>query len=358
MIKKILIILGLLPIVLKGQDMHFTQFNEHHALINPALTGSSEETRAVLGYRKQWRKAAGSSYKSYGASYESKVLKGSWKKKELGAKPYREQSIGRLGAGLSVYRDKIGDADMGQTQVNLSTAAFIPVTHWSFLSAGIQAGYAWRRMDQTTLIFPNQYQAGGYSSAIGSGEDVPLTRYRYFDLSTGVMWAYGYDDRGFTYTRNTQARFGVAAYHLTQPNLRVIGNSSERLYMKIVVHGDMTFNWKKSNVAVNPSFLFQIQGPQKQLLMGVLVKYYLVHNNARYTNFVRNTCVSAGLSYRSGDAVAIQCLYETEERYAYGISYDLNISPLRKANHLRGGPELMVRFTPKKSALEAKPKGD
>lgn len=352
----LLLLISLTPLFSGAQDMHFSQYTEHHALINPALTGANDNVRAVMGYRNQWRTAAGSAFKSYGASYEAKVLKGSWMQQTEVPKKYREQDIGRLGAGLSVYRNVAGEGDMGQTQLNLSTAAFIPVSHWSFLSAGIQAGYSWRRVDQTTMIFPNQYLPGGYDASLGSGETVPLNRYRYFDLSTGLMWAYGYQNRGFSFTRNTQARFGIATYHLTRPNLRVIGNAAENLKMRFVLHGDMTFTIKKSNYAVNPSFLAQLQGNQKEIIVGVLVKYFIANNHARYTNVVKNTAVSAGLNYRNKDAIAIQFLYESEEKYAFGLSYDLNISPLRKANHLRGGPELLIRLTPRKSVIEQKNK--
>jgi type IX secretion system PorP/SprF family membrane protein len=355
----VIYLLAALPLFTLAQDMHFTQFNEHQSLVNPGLIGTAEDARATLGYKNQWRKASGAPYKSFGAAYEAKVLKGSWKKKkDHMPKNFREQDIGRLGAGLSVYRDKVGDGDMGQTQINLTTSAFVPITHWSFLSAGLQAGFAWRRMDQTSLVYPNQYLPGGYDGTMSSGETMLADRYRYFDLSTGVVWAYGYQEKGFSYTKSMKARFGVAAYHLTRPNLRVLGNASERLLMKIVVHGDVIMNIKKTNYAINPTFLVQFQGKQKEIQAGVMLKYYLVHNNARYTSFVRNTSVNAGISYRLKDAASIRLLYEMEEKYAFGLSYDINVSSLRKANHLRGGPELLIRYTPRSTVGERKTSAD
>jgi type IX secretion system PorP/SprF family membrane protein len=334
----------------KAQDMHFSHFNEHYALINPALTGATSEYRAVLGYKNQWRTAAATPYKTYGASFETKVLGGKWKRADELPKKHREQDVGRLGAGLSVYRDKAGEGDMGLTQANLSIAGYVPTGHWSFLSMGIQSSIAFRRVDQTTLIFPNQYTIGGYDTGLNSGEEIPLERYRYMDFAGGMLWSYGYTEKNFIGSKQTKAKFGFAAYHLTQPNLRVIGRAEEKLYMKYVAHGDMLFSIRNSYVALAPSFLFQMQGSSRELMAGATVKYYL-SNNTRFTGNVKSTCLNFGLYYRSGDAIITQFMVEYEEEYAFGFSYDFNISPLRKANKLRGGPEFVIRITPQESFL-------
>src|SRR4051812_28140819 len=83
---------------MQAQDLHFSQFNEHHALVNPALTGATDQYMGIMSYKNQWRKASGAPYKTFGTSFEGKVLGGSWKKGDLLPKTYREQNIGRLGA--------------------------------------------------------------------------------------------------------------------------------------------------------------------------------------------------------------------------------------------------------------------
>lgn len=331
----------------QAQDMHFTQYYEHHALVNPALAGSEQDVRMVAASKSQWRKAAGTSYKSYGLSVDGKLLKGSWEKPKRGMRRKYDTDVGRLGGGFSVYRDKAGEAALGQIQLNGNLAAFVPVTKRSFISAGVQAGWAWRRMDGTDLIYPNQYRPGGYDASTFSGETMPVDRYRFFDLSAGAMWAYGFSQRGFIYTKLTKLRLGAAAYHLTTPKLRTVGNAGEDLKMKLVAHGDLLFNFKESNFAFTPNFIFQMQGKQIELLTGVMVKYYLVHSQARYTKNVKNTSINGGLAFRTKDALALTVLYESEERYAIALSYDINISKLRQANNLRGGPELMLRYTPR-----------
>lgn len=346
MIRKFIYLLLLLPCIAMGQDFQFSQYYEHHSLINPALTGTEQDIRAVLDTKSQWKKAAGKSYKTFGTAIDGKVLKGTWEKEKKGQPKKYKTDVGRIGAGMSVYRDKAGDAGLSQLQLNGSVAAFLPVSKFSFLSCGVQAGWQWRRQEIVDLIYPNQYRPGGYDISTYNGETLPADKYRFFDLSTGFMWAYGYSQKGFLYSKQMKARIGAAAYHLTTPKLRTLGNAAEDLKMKYVLHGDMLFNYKKTDIGINPNFVVQMQGKQLTAMAGVLVKYYLQHSQAHYTKFVKNTSVCGGLSYRTNDAISLTCLYESEEKYAVGLSYDLNINGLRKANHLRGGPELMIRFTP------------
>lgn len=333
-----------------AQDMHFSQFQDHHALINPALTASKGEFQALMAYKNQWKKVAGAPYRSFGFSYETKVLSGGWRKQDLLPRRYRKQDVGRLGAGLSIYRDKAGEGDMGLTQINLSLASYIPTGHWSFLSVGLQGSMAFRRIDQTTLIYPNQYAPGGYDVSLNSFEEVPLDRYRYFDFGTGALWSYGYTARNFVGSRTTKARFGASAFHITQPNLRVIGRAEEKLYMKMVVHGDMQLPIRNTYLALAPAFLVQLQGPSKEILAGTMVKYFL-SQSTHFTGNIASSCVNFGLYYRTGDAVIAQFLLEYEEQFAFGFSYDYTISSLKQANRLRGGPEFMFRMTPQENFL-------
>jgi type IX secretion system PorP/SprF family membrane protein len=338
--------------MLKAQDMHFSQFNEHPSLMNPALAGAGRNYRASLANKTQWKKVS-TPYKSFGVSLDGKILSGSWKRADDLPKKHREQNIGRLGAGLSIYRDKAGDGDMGLTQSNLSLATFLPTGHWSFISVGLQASLALRRMDATSLVFPNQYNGTGYDADMNSGENIPFDRYRYFDFAAGALWSYGYVEKKFLSSSERRARFGAAAYHITQPNLRVIGRTSEKLFMKLVVHGDMLFSLRNSYLALAPSFLFQMQGPSKEILVGGMLKYY-TSTNTHFTGMKKSTCLNYGLYYRSQDAIMLQFLLEYEEQYAIGLSYDLNISPLHKASRYRGGLEFTLRITPQEEFLYQK----
>jgi hypothetical protein len=112
--------------------------------------------------------------------------------------------------------------------------------------------------------------------------------------------------------------------------------------MKIVAHGDLFYSLRGTYLALAPSFLAQVQGPAKELLAGALLKYY----QGVDTRFTMSSCVDFGLFYRVGDAIIMQILFEYEGWCTFGLSYDYNVSSLRKANKFRGGPEVIIRITP------------
>jgi type IX secretion system PorP/SprF family membrane protein len=348
-IKLITVVLSLLSIVSVAQDMHFSQFNEQPALLNPALSGATKRYRISMGYKNQWKKVS-DPYKTFGVSIDGKILKGSWRAEDMSPLTHRQQDIGRIGGGLSIYRDVAGAGDMSLTQINGSLAGFIPTGHWSFLSVGLQAGMNMKRIDQTTLIFPNQFDGLGYSADVNSGEDVPLDRYRFFDFAAGALWSYGYADKGFVSSRRTSAKFGLAAYHLTQPDLRVIGRASEQLNMKFVAHGDLLLSIANSSMALNPSFLFQMQGPFMEIVVGTMVKYYTTEST-KFTGVKKTTSWDFGVFYRNADAIIMQIMLEYEEQYSFGFSYDINFSSLSQSTRYRGGPEFVIRITPQDDYL-------
>lgn len=329
-----------------SQDMHFSQFNETPALINPALTGV-HGLRASLSYRSQWKKVA-TPYKSQGISFEMKTGGGKKKKEDekFGTKS-TDAPKSYLGYGLSLYKDKSGDAKMILNQINLSVAGFVPLGQKSYLSAGLQASYARRKMNNPAFIYPNQYVEGGYDSGIDSGEETYGERFGYLDFGAGFQWTYDSEERGLLKEpAQMRGHFGAAIYHITQPAQKLAAKSAETLLFKYVAHGDLLFSIKKSRVALHPSFLFQMQGKAMEITVGSLVKYNLNSNNTRYTNYRKRSTASAGFYFRTFDAVIFQGLYEFQERYAVGLSYDFNVSRLRPASHMRGGTELMLRFTP------------
>src|SRR5436190_23694229 len=108
-----------------AQDMHFSQFNEQPALMNPALAGAEKRYRISMGYKNQWHKVT-TPYKTFGVSLDGKILKGRWTRADMVPVTHRQQDIGRLGGGLSIYRDVAGAGDMSLTQINGSLAGFVP----------------------------------------------------------------------------------------------------------------------------------------------------------------------------------------------------------------------------------------
>jgi hypothetical protein len=109
-----------------------------------------------------------------------------------------------------------------------------------------------------------------------------------------------------------------------------------------VLHGEATIGVPGTTMAFIPSFLFQFQGNSKDLLLGLMTKYYF-KEDSKYTGFNKRSAFGIGAALRTGDALIISSQVEIGQ-YAFGFSYDINVSGLTKASIGRGGPEIFIRF--------------
>ncbi len=331
---------------LRSQDLHFSQFNENPALVNPALAGANGYVRASTVYKNQWRSVT-SPYKTMGASVDMRTT---GKRKRAGKFGYaRDREQGLLGGGLAVYRDRAGDGLLGLTQLNLTISTFVPTGKRSFLSVGLQGAYVQRKLEYSNYVFPNQYNGLGYDSNMDSRELLDAHSFRYIDVAGGLLWSFGQDERTFVSHREIKGKIGASAYHVTQPPQNFIDPSKASLLMKYVAHGDVLISLNDF-MAIAPSFIYQMQGQSTELIAGALYKYYTT-GDTKYTGFVKRTTLGMGAYYRNNDALILLFLLEFKENYAIGLSYDIQTSNLSGASRRRGGLELTLRYRSANSFL-------
>jgi len=91
-----------------------------------------------------------------------------------------------------------------------------------------------------------------------------------------------------------------------------------------------------------PSLLVMEQGKQNEITVGMLMKFEM-KEAAKITGFIKGGSVLMGGYYRNKDAVAPYFGFEFAS-YAFGVSYDLNISGLKTVTNSRGGVEIMLRL--------------
>lgn len=325
-----------------AQDLHFSQYNENPALLNPALTGAISPIRAALTYKDQWRSVA-VPYQTYGASFEKRFALG-----PEAATP-RTGKLSRLGAGLAVYNDKAGDAAFGQTRAMLSLAGFIPASRKSYISAGLQAAMVQRKLNQGALLFPSQYNGAFHDPSLSSGENFAAQSFIHPEVAAGFLWSYAQDESRIALNDHMRANAGLAVYRLNKPAMKFLATGAD-MSMKMVVHGEFLFCKAQSNVAYVPSFLVQIQGASREIVAGAMVKYYM-KTNSKYTGLVKRLSMNFGCYYRNRDAFILSMMYEKEDTFAFGISYDVNVSQLSAATASRGGIELAVRYAPRNNVI-------
>lgn len=317
--------------LIKGQDVHFSQYTQAPLLINPALTGMMDGNhRVLLNYKSQWT-SLGAPYKTMGFSYDTHILQNT------------TRSGSYLGIGLLAFKDQAGDSKLGQTQVNASLSGVIKVNEINALSLGIQCGYAQRSISLDNLKWGNQYDGSNYNSNLPSNEVNGFNAYSFADVNAGAVWQYRKDQETFA-EGNSFSKFdvGISVAHLTKP-IQKYYDLEETLNRKLVVHASTEFDIKGSRAAIIPSIVYIRQGVLKELVTGAMVKYKINQRTSKYTRAGKTSSLYAGVQMRMKDAIIPMIMYE-REGYAIGMSYDFNSSGLNTVSSGRGGYEISLRF--------------
>lgn len=314
---------------IKAQDVHFSQFNQAPLIQNPAMAGAASPLQATINYRSQWRSIT-VPFKTSAASFHMRL------KKNRNQKNY-------FGMGLNFFNDHSGDGQLVTTVVNYSVAFHVQIKRNHHLGLGLQAGYGQRRIDTQAFQWGSQYEAAGFNPNVATGENYGSQAFSYLDLSGGLVWAYDNKSgkmkvQGNNYSKGSA---GISLFHFNRPNYS-FNATGERLMMKYVVHGNFLQSLGGSKVAINPGFLAYRQGPNRQLMLGSLVRYDLL-SESKYSNKFENVGASLGAYYRIGDAIVVSSLIELGA-WNFGFSYDATLSTLRQATNGRGGFEISIGY--------------
>jgi len=331
--KKLTIISVVLIIAIQirctAQDIHFSQFNEAPMLLNPALTGSfNGDHRAILNYKNQWGSVA-KPYQTYAFSYDAGLFK-------------QRFQTGYLGIGISVFKDIAGDMKFGTSQANLSVAYHQELNDNNELAAGIQGGYTGRSLDPTGEEWDNQYDGTGFNGNLSSGETSTFQNFSYGDFSGGLVWNYFSKEMYSTANNALKLNLGACVDHINQPKLSFYQIKNDKLFMKYTVHGGAWIGLKNTNTSIIPSFAFWKQGSSQEIMAGTMFRFRL-KEESKYTGFVKESAFSLGGFYRVKDA-AIACVQFEIGSWAFGVSYDVNVSGLKVASSGRGGLEVFMRY--------------
>lgn len=330
---------------LEAQDLHFSQFNEQPALINPALMGATASSRVAIAYRNQWRSVS-LPYTSYGVSAETRFKTSEWLQAgNSRSMTFKQRVGGRLAGGISVYKDNAGDGSFGTTRVNLSLASFVPVGKSSFLSMGLQGGIVQTVANASKLLFPNQYNGAGYDASVPSNESFQAQNTFNADLAGGLLWTYGQNDRSLLGHRQLKAAVGLSFYHITQSYTSLLLKGKYERSVRFTAHGNVLVSLSNRDFALEPSYLVQSRLSSNEIVAGAMLRHY-VKMDSKYTGLERRSYFGLGLYYRNKDAAILSAAIEVKEQWRIGLSYDLNLSRLRVGTNAKGGVELTMRYTP------------
>lgn len=321
-----------------AQDARFSQLTATPMLNNPALTGViNGQLRLTGNYQTLFTTLNRSEgYRSVAAAAELR-------------RPVGNGNF--AGFGIQLQHDRAGESDFVRSQGALSASYQQQLTQGrrrgnaQFLSGGVQLGLGQRGFDMNKLWYSEQYfvdpitRDAYLDRSLASGEPGGgIGGQIYLDVSAGVAWF-------ATFAERTSAYAGIAAYHLSQPNVSPVAGYSDPLHRRYVLYAGGELPLGTGGFSLLPAVRAMRQGPSFSSLIGANVRYtqrewreiaLRVGSWLQWTNRE-----DAGVG--PGAVVAVVAL-ETEE-VQLGLSYDLTVGPLSLNTGTRGGFELSIIYT-------------
>ena len=244
---------GFVALTLRAQDAAFSQFYANPMYLNPAYAGNTECGRLNLNYRNQWPSVS-NAYVTYSLAYD--------------------QSLAAInsGYGLMVMNDQQGYGAYNRTAINAYYSYQLRLTSSTNLSFGVRGAYYQEKLAWEKLTFASQLASKIDPNDIDTYEDMPKNnQISTVDFGAGLL--FGYEDAFFA---------GVAADHLTQPQLGFYETESIPLDLKLTVHAGAVINlteggfgrYRQDDITIEPNVMFVNQGIFSQLNAGVYVNMY------------------------------------------------------------------------------------
>lgn len=316
----------------QAQDIHFSQYYEAPMSVNAALTGYfNGDHRFIMNYRDQWR-SVGFPYKTFAFSYDMGVKKVS-------------SETGYLALGAIVCNDKAGDLNLSTSQAILNIAYHLKVSDNQTFGAAISGGFGQKSMNMSNARWDDQYNplTGQFDPNKLSGETNSFNSFVYPDLGFGLLYSIRNDDSYMSSNDGIRGNIGFGVHHINSPKLEFFtGSDTTRLSPRLAAHGNVLIGISNTNFAVHPGFLFLRQGKMQEILIGSNFRY-TIRERSKYTGFISDAFFNLGGFVRTKDAFVVNAQIELDD-FAFGLSYDFNVSQLRAASSIRGGLEFSLRY--------------
>lgn len=297
--KVYVLIMIVISFVAKSQDNQYSQFFANKIYLNPAFTGTEVCPRVILGFRDQWPGMQGE-YVSYTASYD--------------------QTINKVGFGVLFNSDDAGRGILKTNNVSLIASPKVRINHEWTASFALEGGIVSKRLDNSTLIYPNQLSSTGLN---GNPQEITEDKgVLNTDFSVGALFYSSY------------LYFGYSMHHVMGPNISFADNPDGVLYRRHTSHVGVNIDLpappheRRLGKAprISPQIIFQQQGPARELNLG------LYYTKNKFTS---------GIWYRNEDSV-ILLMGVQSRKFSFGFSYDITISKL--SNNTFGALELSTAY--------------
>jgi type IX secretion system PorP/SprF family membrane protein len=305
----------------RAQDLHFSQFYEAPLLRNPSLAGLFEgDVRVQMVYRDQWN--------SITNAYKTGSLNGQYK-----------MPVGKgddfITAGLQLLFDRAGTAGLTSTHVlpAINYHKSLSSEKIMYLSVGFMGGWVQKRLDRSKITTNSQFDGTAYNPALADGESFINPGYSYADGSVGASFntSFGKEDANLLFV-------GLAYHHLNRPRNSFYRSAGAALNPKYVLSGGVRLYLHDYSYFTIQGDLSR-QGAAQELVGGALFSWKF-GDSPEDPDYVFHL----GTFLRWKDAI-IPVVKLDYRPFSVGLSYDVNISPLRTVSMGRGGFELSLTYS-------------
>lgn len=308
------ILLMLVCGIAQAQDLHFSQFPVTPSYMNPAFTGKfNGDGRVIANTRSQWR--------SVTVPYSTSAFAMDFS--HLG-------SASNVGAGFSGYYDKAGDSKLTTFKFDAAISYTLNLTYnrEHSLVFGLQGGLKNITIDYSALRFNNQYNGTNYDPNLSTGENFSYNKLLAASASTGFSYFYA--------TKKNVIMAGMGFHNLIRSNQSFFETGYSPLDIRVTFQASAEIA-SGDRYVFSPALFFGQQGILKELVGGAKAKSVLFDDHRYYR------AMALGLYYRNTDALIVTGNFEVND-FNFGVSYDFNISGLRKASSYRGAIELSLVY--------------
>jgi type IX secretion system PorP/SprF family membrane protein len=304
-----------------AQDIHFSQFFTSPLTLNPALTGKFDGQLRVAGnYRNQWP-----------TIYDAFVTKSA--SADFGVLKNRLSEVDQMGIGVLGFTDRAGDGVLVTNSAGLSFAYHKGLDEDGFhqIGVGFQGAYTNKRLDITKVKFGDQLTPLGFTGVTSEVFTNKQLNVSYTDVNAGIFY------NGSTNGYNN-FYVGASMYHINRPKESFQG-AQFLLSPRTTIQAGAKIPLGSYNYFHFAS-IYSMQAGAKDIVLGGALAYNVNHSEDNPTNVY----VGAWTRFNNLNDAIIPYLGLEFGQLRLGYSYDINISPLKKATNLQGGNEISLIF--------------
>jgi len=259
---------------LRSQDVQFSQFYANPLYLNPALAGSHSGTyRIMSSYRNQWAGVVDRPFTTFSAGGDLKFTLRNERGSYSGGND-------RVAAGVQFFSDRIGIYDYNTNRISFFGAyhKLLNGANKTYLSAGLQFGFAQRGINYEDLTFQDQFNGvDGFGGA--TAEPRPANALGYGDMSIGINFATApKKDKGF--------HLGIGYQHFNKPNISFFNTDNRfteeyeafTLEPKLTIHTGVSVV-RSELLSVQPRAIYVGQGSAASLIIGTNLKYNFIQSD-------------------------------------------------------------------------------